>query len=104
MTRFSLLHWLPLTALLVCSVFAVYAGKKAGEGKYRIRYATLSASSDPQSIAARYMRQMLHEKSGGRMELVIYENKQLANSDREKAELVQMDIIEMVNVPSSALA
>ncbi len=58
----------------------------------------------PTEYCGRYLQEILEDKTNGRIELVLYENKQLANSDREKAEMVQMNILETATVPTSTLA
>lgn len=50
-----------------------------------------------------YMKQILEEQSGGRIQVTIYPNKQISSSDTENAEKVQQNVVQMSSVPTSAL-
>lgn len=81
---------------------AVPSAATSDESVYRMSIAHLDPSG-PIYEGWEYMKQILEEKSDGRIQVTIYPNKQISNSDTENAEKVQQNIVQMSSVPTSAL-
>lgn len=81
------------------------AGGDSGSGEtYTFKMANLAAEQDPLNVGYRYLKEQLEEKSGGRIQMEIYANKAISNSDEEQAEMVRSNMVQMTTCPSYIMA
>lgn len=71
---------------------------------YEMKISHLTTEIDPLHVGYEYLKELLNEKTDGRINVTIYGNKQLANSDREQAEMVQNGLAELGTTPSFTVA
>lgn len=64
----------------------------------------IASETDPIHMGWAYLKEQLEERSEGRIQVTIYSNKALSNSNNEDAEKVQQNIVQMTSVPTSSLA
>lgn len=78
---------------------------KADDGKvYEMKISHLTTETDPLHIGYLYLKDILEERTNGRIKVTIYGNKQLANSDREQAEMVQKGLAQLGTTPAFTVA
>lgn len=70
---------------------------------YEFNISHIASESDAIHSGWLLLKETLEEKSGGRIKVNIYGNKQLSNSDIENAEKVQQGIVQATSVPTSSL-
>lgn len=70
---------------------------------YEMKISHLTSEIDPLHIGYEYLNDILTERTDGRIKVTIYGNKQLANSDREQAEMVQAGLAELGTTPAFTL-
>lgn len=89
---------------------AASSGNSTGESKgddgkvYEMKISHLTTEIDPLHIGYVYLKDILNERTNGRINLTIYGNKQLASSDREQAEMVQNNMVQMATAPAYTVA
>jgi tripartite ATP-independent transporter DctP family solute receptor len=71
---------------------------------YELKVSHIASESDPIHQGWLLLKNTLEEKSGGRITVTIFGNKQLSNSNNEDAEKVQQNIVQATSVPTSSLA
>lgn len=71
---------------------------------YEMKLAHLTTKENPLNVGYEYLADLLKEKTDGRIIMNIYGNGQISTSDREQAEMVQNDMIQMCTTPSYVLA
>jgi len=71
---------------------------------YEMKISHLTTEIDPLHIGYVYLKELLDERTDGRIKVTIYGNKQLANSDREQAEMVQQGLAELGTTPAFTVA
>lgn len=80
------------------------SSEPAGDGTvYEFNVSHIAAESDPIHQGWLLLKETLEEKSGGRIVVNIFGNKQLSNSNNEDAEKVQQNIVQGTSVPTSSL-
>ncbi|WP_186565895.1 TRAP transporter substrate-binding protein [Lawsonibacter celer] len=70
---------------------------------YEFNISHIASESDPIHMGWTLLKETLEEKSGGRIVVNIFGNKQLSNSNNEDAEKVQQNIVQATSVPTSSL-
>jgi len=79
--------------------------EKPSDGKvYEMKISHLTTEIDPLHVGYVRLKEMLNERTNGRINLTIYGNKQLASSDREQAEMVQNNLAQMATAPAYTVA
>lgn len=80
--------------------------KEAASDKkvYELKISHLTTEIDPLHIGYVYLNDILTKKTNGRIKVTIYGNKQLANSDREQAEMVQKGLAQLGTTPAFTVA
>lgn len=71
---------------------------------YTMKLANITTEDNPLNVGYRYLAEQLKEKSNERIILNIYPNGQMSGSDREQAEMVQNNIIQITSSPSYTVA
>jgi len=80
-------------------------GEKAADTKiYEVKISHLASLTDPIQKGFEKFKEIIEAKSNGRFKVTIYGNKQISGSDRENAEKVQNNIVQMGSVPTFTLA
>ena len=80
-------------------------GGDGGSGEtYTFKIVNLAAEQDPLNVSYRYLEEQLEEKSEGRIQVEIYANKAISNSDEEQAEMIRSDMAQMTTCPSYIMA
>jgi tripartite ATP-independent transporter DctP family solute receptor len=79
-------------------------GKVTDDKVYEIKISHIASNTDPIHMGWEKFKEVIEEKSGGRIKVTIFGNKQLSNSNREDAEKVQNNIVQMSSVPTYTLA
>lgn len=96
-----------------CSKSSAPAAHAAEEGNkevvsdgkvYELKISHLTTEIDPLHIGYEYLKDILTERTNGRIKVTIYGNKQLANSDREQAEMVQNGLAQLGTTPAFTVA
>lgn len=95
--------------MLVTFAFTGCGGQAADSANedqevYELKISHITTETDPLHLGYSFLAETLNEKTNGRIKVTIYGNKQLANSDREQAEMVQNNLIQMTSTPSFTLA
>ena len=76
----------------------------SNDGKvYEMKISHITTEIDPLHIGYEYLNDILTERTNGRIKVTIYGNKQLANSDREQAEMVQNGLAQLGTTPAFTL-
>ena len=78
--------------------------KTADKNVYSMKLAHITTKENPLNIGYEYLAEQLKTKTNGQIILNIYGNGQISGSDREQAEMVQNNIIQMTSTPSYTLA
>ncbi len=105
------LSMLLVLVMVLTSVF-VMTGCGGNEGDddvvagdvIEMKISHIASESDPIHMGWAYLKEQLEERSEGRIQVTIYSNKALSNSNNEDAEKVQQNIVQMTSVPTSSLA
>jgi C4-dicarboxylate-binding protein DctP len=90
--------------LIGCVSSSIQAQEKKDNKVYEIKIAHTIVSTDPIGQGWEKFKQVIEQKSSGRIKVTIFPNKQLVNSDREVAEQVQYNVNQMGSVPTFTLA
>lgn len=101
-----------LSLLLILAMVLSFAAcgnsdKPAGNSDdetYTFIIANLAADSDPLNVGYRNLEKALEEKTDGRIQVEIYSNKAISNSDEEQAEMVRANTIQMTTCPTYIMA
>jgi tripartite ATP-independent transporter DctP family solute receptor len=78
--------------------------KADNEKVYEVKMCHLTSTGDPIHLGFMKFKELVEAKSQGRIKVTIFPNKQISNSDREQAEKVQQNIIQMTSTPTFTLA
>lgn len=81
-----------------CSGNKADDGASTGEKTYQLKIANIVADTDDVNVGFEYFKKNIEEMSDGRIEVQIYGNRQLANTDVELADLVNKDDVQMACV------
>ncbi len=109
----KLLSVLLILVMALTSVFAMTGcggddsnndGGDATGDVIEMKISHIASESDPIHMGWAYLKEQLEERSDGRIQVTIYSNKALSNSNNEDAEKVQQNIVQMTSVPTSSLA
>lgn len=97
---------LVLTAALLFGLIGCGGGDSDGEkeGVYTFSVSHIASESDPIHKGWEKLKELLEEKSDGKIKVTIYGNKQLSSSNNEDAEKVMQGIVQATSVPTSTLA
>ncbi|WP_130861175.1 TRAP transporter substrate-binding protein [Bacilliculturomica massiliensis] len=79
-------------------------GGGANGDTYTFKIVNLAAEQDPLNVSYRHLEEQLEEKSDGRIQVEIYANKAISNSDEEQAEMIRSDMAQMTTCPSYIMA
>ena len=90
-----------VAALLAVSLQPVAAKDKA---EYTLKICHLTSEQDPMHQGFAYLKDLLEEKTDGRIQVEIFGNASIASSDVETAEKVQQNICQMTAGPAYAAA
>lgn len=71
---------------------------------YTMKLTNVVADDDPLTEGYYFLKEILEERTNGVIKVEIFNNKQLANGDREQAEMVQQNMVQMCTTPSFILA
>lgn len=76
----------------------------APEETFELKVSHIASETDPIHQGWLLLKETLEEKSGGRITVTVFGNKQLSSSNNEDAEKVQQNIVQATSVPTSSLA
>ncbi len=100
-----------ITILLITSLIFVGCGGDGNENVdatqnevYTLKVSELINEENPTHKATVFFKELLEEKSGGRIKVEIFSNGQLASSDRDQLEQVQNNIVQMCMAPTFTMA
>ncbi len=93
-----------LLCLLAAGLMLSAGGQAYAAKTYEMGISYLSPDTDPLGMGWNFLKKTLEEKSGGRIQVKLYANKMISNSDNENIEKVQANIVQMSSAPTSSLA
>ncbi|CAK7051139.1 MAG: hypothetical protein DELT_01049 [Desulfovibrio sp.] len=76
----------------------------AAEKTYRFKIAHIEAAGGAGEAAFKYLKEILEERSKGRIKVTLYKGKSMAQSDTELGEIVRQNTVQMVPVPTHTLS
>jgi len=91
-----------LVLLLLFSFVVAICGYSA-EKVYEVKISHIAESEDAINLGWEKFKEIIESKSNGRIKVKIFGNKILSNSNREDAEKVQNNIVQMTSVPTYTL-
>lgn len=71
---------------------------------YEVKISHLASATDQINLGFMKFKELVEAKSKGKIKVTIFHSKQISNSDRENAEKVQQNIVQMGSVPTFTLA
>jgi len=108
MRRFNLAKLIStfcITLLLMgCILNSAQAQEKKDSKVYEVKISHIASTGDAIDLGWKKFKEVIENKSSGRIKVTIFGNKQLSNSNREDAEKVQYNIVQMTSVPTYTLA
>lgn len=75
-----------------------------GAKVYEMKISHITTMEDPLHIGYLHLKEILEERTNGQIQVKIFPNKQLANSDREQAEMVQQNLAQLGTSPTFTVA
>ena len=94
-----------ITILLSMALVLALAGSGiAAEKKYTFKIAHIEAAGGAGEAAFKYLKEILEERSKGRIKVTLYKGKSMAQSDTELGEIVRQNTVQMVPVPTHTLS
>lgn len=78
--------------------------KQADAGQYKLQIANQLNEADLINVGWRYLKEIVEERTNGRISVEIFANKALSNSVNEDLEKVQFGVVQMTSVPTSTVA
>lgn len=108
MKKYSILK---LISVLCVALLAISCAQKPAQSQekkdnkvYEIKISHIASTGDAIDLGWKKFKEVIENKSDGRIKVTIFGNKQLSNSNREDAEKVQYNIVQMSSVPTYTLA
>jgi C4-dicarboxylate-binding protein DctP len=91
-------------ALSMIVALAIVVPGIAAEKQYTFKIAHIEAAGGTGEAAFKYLKQILEERSKGRIKVTLYKGKSMAQSDTELGEIMRQNTVQMVPVPTHILS
>lgn len=85
-------------------LMAFVGGAIAADKRYTFKIAHIEAAGGAGEAAFKYLKKKLEEKSKGRIKVILYAGKSMAQSDTELGEIVRQNTVQMVPIPTHTLS
>ncbi|WZL72773.1 TRAP transporter substrate-binding protein [Clostridiaceae bacterium 35-E11] len=82
---------------------SVSDGTSSDAATYEMRIAHCTSEQDPIHLGFSKFKELIEERTEGKIKVTIYPNKAISNSDSEQAEMIKNGSIEMSSVPTYVL-
>ncbi|MCC8194411.1 MAG: TRAP transporter substrate-binding protein [Deltaproteobacteria bacterium] len=93
-----------LVTIVSLAMVLVFAGSGGAAQQYTLKISHIEATGGAADTTYLYLKKILEEKSGGRIKVILYTGKSMAQSDTEQGEIVRQNVVQLVPLPTHTLS